>query len=346
MPVLTDTELGKSIRNNEIAELYYFYGKDVAMIQAFTAKLVKKLIPVELRAMDFQSFDGNSLDLSQLADCCEVCPMLADRVVVTINDLNADNINSSDYKFLTEILSKLPDTTTVIIYATGVDLYKSRTRLTDKNSKFVDFCAKHGAVCDFALKSPVEMAKTIMRRVEKSGCSISRDTAELLAQKCAGDTVLANTETDKLCAYVDGGEITSADVELLCVRKLEADSFRLAAAIAKKDSAAAFGIMNELFDLKEDSFSILAALSMGMMDIYRAVAGKAAGKTQNDVLKDFSYPPARSFAVKNAFRDSSRVSVKQIRKCMLLLSEADIEIKSLRTDNRIILEKAVAGMLN
>lgn len=345
MPLINDAELARDIRNGEIASLYYFFGKDVAMIEAFTKKLLKKLVPDDMRAMDLQSFDGKNLDLSRLSDSCEVFPMLSDRVAVTINDLNADSLGAEDYKFLTRILSDLPETTTVIIYATGVDLYKSRTRLSDKNSKLMEFCSKNGVACDFALKSVNDMGKTILRRVERNGCTISKKAAEHLAEMCAGDTVLANSETDKLCAFADGGEITLETVDKLCVRRLDTDSFKLASAIARKDTANAFRILDELYSLQTDSFMILSAVSMSFIDLYRAVTARAAGKNQSDVQKDFSYPQNRSFAVKNAFRDSSNIRPQRIRKCMILLSKADMDMKSLRTDNRLILEKAVAQML-
>lgn len=345
MPLVNETTLARDIRNNEIANIYYFFGKDVAMIESYTKKLVKKLVPLEDQAMNFQSFDGKNLDLSRLADCCEVYPMFAERVVVAINDLNADSLNGEDYKFFTKILQNLPETTTVIIYATGVDLYKNKLRLTDKNAKLSDFCAKNGVSCDFALKSVNEMGKMIVQRVNKYGCVISKKTADYLAEKCNGDTVFANSEIHKLCSYVNGGEITNETVDLLCVRKLEADSFKLASAIVRGDSDKAFSIMDELYSLQTDSFAILSAISMSFIDIYRACIGKSKGKTPNDVAADFSYPKNRAFAVSNAYKDSSNVLSKRIRRCMKILSETDLAMKSLRTDNRLLLEQAVAGML-
>ena len=43
MASVSDTELARDIRNGEIANIYYFFGKDVAQIEAYTKKLVKKL---------------------------------------------------------------------------------------------------------------------------------------------------------------------------------------------------------------------------------------------------------------------------------------------------------------
>ena len=345
MASVSDTELARDIRNGEIANIYYFFGKDVAQIEAYTKKLVKKLVPSEAQAMNYQSFDGKNFDLSVFSDSCEVYPMFADRVVVTVNDLNAESLNANDYKFLTQVLSSLPETTTVIFFATGVDLYKNKKSLSDKNEKLRSFCDKNGVSCDFALKSIAETGKIIASRVNKQGCTISRKAAEYLAEKTLRDSVMINNEISKLCAYVDGGEITVETIDLLCTRQLDADVFRLANAILRGQGDLTFKILSELYDMQSDSYAIIGALSLSFADIYRAVCAKSKGLGSVDVMRDFKINGARKFAVDNAFRDSSNIPVKKVRKCLEILSLTDIRIKSLRTDDRLILENAAAQML-
>ncbi len=345
MPLVDDIALGRQIRNNEISGLYLFYGKDVAMIENYVKKLLKKVVPSGDDLMTHQHFDGRSFDLSYFSDVCEAYPMFSERNVISVNDFNADSISATDYKFLTQILQNLPDTTVVIFYVTGVDLYKTKTKLTDKNQKFVDFCSKIGVVCDFSLKSVNEMSKIITQKVTKKGSVISKKSAEYLAQKCNGDTILINNEIDKLTSYVNDGEITNEIIDNLCVRKLEADVFKLASAIAQKNSVKTFSLLDELFSLQADSFQILSAMSMSFVDIYRAFVGKSRGKSPSQICEDFNYPKFRSFAVTNAYRESSEFVAKRIRRCMKILSQADIAMKSQRTDNRLILEKAIVQML-
>lgn len=345
MPLVNEVTLGRSVRNNEIANIYCFYGKDVSAISAYTKKLVNRLVPAEEQAMNYQKFDGKTFDVSAFADCCEVYPMFSDRVVVSVNDLNIENLKADDYKYLKQILTNLPETTTVIFFATAIDLYKNKVKLTDKNQRFVDFCAKNGVACDFALKTVPEMGKIIAQKVTKNNCVISKKNAEYLAEKCNGDMVFANNEVDKICAYVNGAEITEEIIDLMCVRKLDADAFKLASAIARQESKRVFTIVDDLFSLQADAFSILSAISMSFVDIYRASVGKGRGKSPSKIVSDFSYPKYREFAVNNAYRESSNIIPKRLRKCMKILSKTDIAMKSQRTDNRLLLEKAIVEML-
>ena len=346
MPSMTDKELAKDIRNGEIANVYYFFGKDVALIEAYTSRLVKKLVPDDARAVDFQNFDGKNLDLGAFADCCEVYPFIGGRVVVTVNDLNAENLAANDLKFLTSVLSSLPETTTVIFYATGVDLYKNKRSLSEKNEKLRSFCEKNGVSCDFALKSVADTGKIITAKVAKQGATISKRAAEYLAEITLRDSVMINNEISKLCAYVGAGEITTDTIDLLCARQLDADVFRLAKAILKGQGGLSFKILSELYDMQSDSYAIIGALSMSLSDIYKAVCAKAKGYGTNEVMRDFNINNFRKFAIDNAFRDSVNIPAQKVRNCLKILADADIGVKSLRTDNRIILEKAVFQMLN
>ena len=149
MALLTASALGKTIRENDIDSLYYFYGHDTAALESFTKRLVNKLCPADAQVMNFHKLDGKNLDFPMLTDACEALPFMAERVVVTINDLNIDAVTKDDLDDLKKILGSLGETTTVIIYATGVDLFKNKKYLTDKNKRFADFCEKHGTVCNF-----------------------------------------------------------------------------------------------------------------------------------------------------------------------------------------------------
>ena len=53
MLCVNDTELAKLIRTGEISSLYYFYGKDIATIEAYTKKLVSKLVKKKTRLIIF-----------------------------------------------------------------------------------------------------------------------------------------------------------------------------------------------------------------------------------------------------------------------------------------------------
>lgn len=344
MPLMNDTELARTIRSGEISSLYYFYGKDIATLEAYTKRLVKKLVDKDSQDLNYHIFEGKTFSLSEFSDVCEALPMFGDRVVITVNDLNADEIKGDDFKFLTKILSDLQDTTTVIIYQTGIDVYGGKKSMTGNYKKLADVCAKKGSCCEFNYKKPVELVKIIIDKVVKQGCTISKKSAEYLAQQCLCNMLAINNEINKLCDYSNGKEITDDTIDLLVAKQLDTNAFALVKAVTSFNGKLAMELLDELYNLQAESIAISGALAMAFTDLYRARVALNEGVSQSDVIKDFSYR-GRDFAVRNAFRDASKVSVERLRKCMNILSETDIALKSSKTDARLLIEKAITSML-
>lgn len=328
MSITNVTALTKKIRDNDINSLYYFYGHDTAALESFTRQLVARLCPEDAQTMNLHKFDGKNLEVAQLSDACEALPLFAQRVLVTINDLNMENVNKDDTDDIKKILENLSDTTTVIIYATGVDLFKNKKYLTDKNKRFADFCEKHGEVCDFAYKRASDLGKSIANLLAKSNCNITKQNAEYIANLCLCDSAFVKQEVDKLSAYAEGREVTREDIDLLCIRRIESDGYSLAINILRGNAQLVFTRLSELKEQNYEAFEILGIIGFSITDIYRAKLARSSGQNYQEVAKDFKYPKNREFAIKNAYSECGNISADRIRKTLEILSKTDLQLKT------------------
>ena len=346
MPQMTDNELVKSIKSGRIMPAYFFWGKDVATLETVAKKLIAKLVPDDAKDMNYHFFSGSGFDISEFADACESLPMFADRVVVAVNDLNAETLKADDFKYLLEVLANIDgETTTVIFYSTGTDLCGGKKTLTSKNKKLCDSVAKIGASCEFAFKRPNELVKYIQSRVGKELCTISPKSAEYLASLCLCNLLTINNECDKLSAFVGKGEITDEVIDSLVSGQLDTDAYKLARAVTSGDRSLTFTILPELYAKQAESIPLLSVISGAFLDLYRAKLAYQTGRGVANILEDYNYR-GRDFAVKNAMRDCSRIPIEKLRACIEILSKCDIEMKSTRTDQRILLETAISQMLS
>lgn len=328
MPVTDSTEIAKKLKAEGAERLYCFYGQDTGALESFVKSLSAKLCPKQDRVMNLHRFDGKEPDIPAIADACEMLPMFAQRVLVMINDLNIDKISPQDLSDLKKILENLPETTTVIIYSTGVDLYKNKRSLTDKNKRFADFCAKHGVCCEFAYKKVFELGRSIVSAFEKQGCSITKFDAEYLAERCLCDTSSIKQEIVKLTSYAPGRQITRQDIDALCVRHVESDGFTLAINILKGNASQVFGRIRELADQNLEAFEIVGAIAFSLNDLYRARLALSSGRSRERCAEDFKYPKNREFAVKNAFNECQNIPIKRIRQTISIFSDADLRLKT------------------
>jgi DNA polymerase-3 subunit delta len=204
--------------------------------------------------------------------------------------------------------------------------------------------AKVGIVSDIQPKSQGELCRLVRQKCQKAGCSMDPVVATILVDRCGTAMETLMRECDKLIAYRGEGEITRADVELVTHQSLEASVYDLSKAMLGNSRTRAFQLLNDLFLQREEPLRILSVLTNGFLDLYRAKAAHNAGKTAEDVLALFKYGN-RQFAVRNAFRDVPKYSMRMIRESLRVLERTELAMKSGGGDDRILLQEAVAQIL-
>lgn len=344
MPVVSDNELVKLIRNKQYSNVYYFYGRDVSTIELYVKRLTEKLVGKESSDYNLHKFSGKLINLSDVSDSADALPMFSDNSVILINDFNAEDYTSTDIEFLKSIIINVQETTFIIFYNTGIDIMGGKKFPTPKNKKIIDAVSKIGSVCELDYKKPKDLVKPIIAKVEKAQLTISAKNAELIAELCLSNMVLINNEIDKLISYVVEGEITEFHINQLTSRQLDSNSFALARAVTNNQIKSALSVLDELFTQRNEPIAILSAISLSFIDLYRAKCAITSGKSAQQVMDDFGYKSNRKFAVDNAFRDARKMSIENLRYGVRILALTDIKMKSTQNDGRLLIEEAIIKM--
>ena len=356
MPQTDSKTIKAQLKKGEIKNLYYIFGKNIPEVEKLTRQIIKAAVG-DNEDFAFNKLDGRYLDFSELYDMIQMMPMMTDYNCILINDYNcekprenmaglrADDLN----KKLMEALKEIPKQTVVIFNVTGFEIsaktdYRTgRSIIKDKNKKIADYAAKIGELVECPIKTENELAKDIAASVSARGGLISLDNARELAIMCQSDTLTIRNEIDKLCSYAGKNEITSDILHNLVHRQSDVTFFKLADAVAAFNKRSAYDALDELMQDRENRGAVLANITASFIDMYRAACARKSGKQVQDVKEDFSY--VWEFKVKNAFRDSSRMSIRRLRKCIVILRDTNIALNSGSGDEKTILEQAVTAML-
>ncbi len=349
MPKLTATELIRAA-GTSAPGVIFLCGEDSEEVARTEKRLTRKLAPGSELADTV--FDGQALDLTRLEDACAFCPMFADRNLIVIRDLDPDSFSAKQSEEFLRILRNLPENATVLVSMRTLPTYEVKRGapvFSAKYKKYTTFFEKQGALCVCEKKTPAVLGQRLEKRAAESGGVLERRLAQELASRCACDSALAERELDKLLACAAGQPITKEMLDDLVTTVPESNIFALARAVTSRNAEQAFGILNDLTAKSEDTGTILGLLSVlsgAFLDMYRAKAGSLASKTIADIARDFGYPKAREFAVRNAARDCAGMTTEQLRTCVEILRDTDRAIKSSRTPPRLLLETAIVRMLH
>ncbi len=356
MPQTDPKSIKAQLKKGELKNLYYIFGKNIPEVEKITKFIIREAVG-DNEEFALNKLDGRYLDTSELYDMIQMMPMMAEHNCILINDYNcekprenmaglrADDLN----KKLMEALKDIPPQTVVIFNVTGfeiavkADFKTGKSIIKDKNKKLADYAAKCGELVECAIKTEAELAKDIAASVSARGGLISLDTARELAEMCQSDTLTIKNEIDKLCSYAQKNEITPEILHNLVHRQSDVTFFKLADAVAAFNRRAAFDALDELMQDKENRGAVLANITASFVDMYRAACARKCGKQIIDVKNDFGY--VWEFKVKNAFRDSSRMSIRRLRECIGILRDTNVKLNSGGGDEKIILEQTVTKML-
>lgn len=356
MPQSNVKTVKAQLGEGKLKNLYYIFGKNVHEVESFTKKIIRAAVG-DNEEFAINKLDGRHLDLSELSDMILMMPMMSDYNCILINDYNCEKpfenmsgLKSEDInKKLIEILKEIPPQTVVIFNVTGFEIsvktdYKTgMSIIKDKNKRLADHCAKVGELVECPIKSENDMAKDIAARVSARGSFISVENARRLAEMCMSDALTIVNEVDKLCSYAGKNEITPDMLENLVHRQSRVNFYKLADAVAAFNRRAAFEALDELMQDKDNRGAVFANISAPFIDMYRAACGRKYGRQVGDVKEDFGY--VWEFKVKNAFRDSSRMSIKRLRECLSILRDTNMMLNSACNDEKTILEQTVTKML-
>lgn len=356
MPQKDPKTVKSELKKGELQNLYYIFGKNIPDVEKLTKQIIRAAVG-DNEEFALNKLEGRYLDTSELYDMIQMMPMMSEYNCILINDYNCEKprenmagLRAEDLnKKLIDVLKDIPHQTIVIFNVTGfeinakTDFKTGKSIIKDKNKKLADLAAKMGALVECPIKTENELAKEIAASVSARGALISLDRARELAEMCQSDTLTIRNEIDKLCAYVGSGEITADTLHNLVHRQSDVTFFKLADAVAAFNKKSAFEALDELMQDKDNRGAVLANITGSFIDMYRAVCARRCGKQIQDVKEDFAY--VWDFKVKNAFRDSSRMSVRRLRECISILRDTNIALNSGGGDEKTILEQTVTKML-
>lgn len=339
MPVLNTQKLDEQIAKRAFAPLYLLYGEESVLCGQAVARLRLALIE-ETGEDNLQDLSEKDFSVQMLADILDTPSFFGGKKGVVIHDVNPFDMPEAEQKKLYELLDRLPED--------GVTVFSVRTEKPDERKTAVKDLLKafseKGAVVKFNKTKGEDVVKFVEDRIKKNGGKADRRLCGVLVNRVGEDLNTLSGEVDKLCAFTDGRPIHEEDIDAIVTETEEASVFKIASSLFAGDLAGALLKVRILLANREEPIKLLAVLSGAFIDLYRAMLARNRRKTADETVAAFSYPPKVAFKVSGAMRDAARFPAGAIRNCLLILVDADRELKSGKGDGGVILETCVVRL--
>ena len=338
MAKLNENEFKKIIKE-EPKKIYYIYGEEKYLIKHYTSKLQEKIAGKKPSDFSCHIFE-NGEDLEQISIAINTISFMGERTYVEIHDFDFNKLTDNEFDVWLNLIENLTDSVTVVISQLTIKVDGSKS----KTKKTITAIEKNGVVANIEKRGDMALEKQLVSWATKQGVKLSAIDASRIVSYCGTDLYMLRNELDKLCAYVDGTEITREVIDKLVVKNTEARIFDLAKLVITGSTDKAYTLLSDLFYNREEPVTIVSILSLTYVDMYRVRVYVESGKRCEDVACDFDYK-RKEFRLKNAQRQASTMTTQEIRECIDLLVEADKMLKSARVDKEILVQELITKLM-
>ncbi|MCL2488258.1 MAG: DNA polymerase III subunit delta [Oscillospiraceae bacterium] len=337
----TEEQLKRHLKEGALLPLYLLYGAESYLSAHYAGQIVRMAVGGdEMEQFNLHRFDGSAVSQDTIEAAAETLPLMADRCCVVVKDYDPA-ARSADPKRMAALFATPPESGVMVFRAS---LTAAEMRKTAGWKALLTAAESGGAAVEFSRKTPAEIVKILVSGAAKRGCMLPSGLARRMVEECGDDLNLLNGELVKLTALAGAGEITAAHFEAVGVRNLEAKVFDLSKAILARQYTRAYEILHRLAAAREEPVMILGVLVNAYADLYRVKTAVAAGQRPEAVGGVFPYR-GREFALKNAARDAARLPAEVLRESLEVLARADRQMKSSRSDNRVVLEQTASRLI-
>ncbi len=312
-------KLKADIKAKSVGKFYIFAG-DEAYLRSFYLQQLKNCLLTELTAeFNFHRFTEENLTPQALADSLEALPMMAERSLVEIDDIDFFALPEEGRTLYTQLLGDIPD------YCTVVLVYDAKPYHPDRRKKALAQVLEQAELVAFSRPGERELAQWIGRHFQAHGKAIAPALCQKLIQMTGGDMTVLQSEIEKVAAYAAGPEIAAGDIDAVVEPVLEAVVFDLSNAIAAGRFDEAMGKLSILLQMQQEPLAILGAISSQMRRILTAKTFLAHGATQRDLMSACGmgeYPARKTMEFARHFSEDF------CRQAVVLCLETDVHIKT------------------
>ena len=312
--------LQRDISRGNPRAVYVFHGTESYLRDHYLKKLKECIVNPNLEAFNYICLEDDGISRESLVEAVEGLPVMAERKLVVVRDLNIARPSQEYKETLETILADLPDTTCLVFLFVALE-YKpdARTKIHKRISSI-------GQIVEFAPQNTGALVSWMSKHFMAYGKKIDRSLCEYIIFLCGDLMSNLKNEIAKMAAYCHSDTITRADVDAVAAPVLDAVAYQLTEAVAGGAWNNAMSILMTLSEMRVETVGILAALGRNLRGLYAARLAMDSGRGARDVMRLMGYRSA--YPAERLMNSARSRSASWCRRAISLCSDADRLLKT------------------
>ncbi len=307
------------IKNNAPAKLYIFHGEEQFLLEHYLGQLRKSVLDELTESFNYHRFTNETFDLRDFADAVDNLPMMAERTLVQVDDIDIFKLPEDSREKLQEVISDIPE------YCTVVFTFETVAWKPDKRLKRLWEAVSKGQVVEFQKQNQRDLVSWIQRHFTALKKQITPDLCVYLIDITDGTMTALSGEIQKIAAYSGAERICKADIDAVTEPVLDAVVFRMTDQLGAGSYGEALMTLQKLLKMQQEPLAILGAIGGHFRRLSVARMLLDRGKTAFDLQKlcGLADYPARK-----AMDAARKFSPEFCAKATELIVETDYKMKT------------------
>lgn len=312
-------ELKTAIKNNTPGRLYVFHGEEMFLLQHYLGQLKKCILDELTESFNFHRFTSETYDLQGFTDAVENLPMMAERTMIQVDDVDIFKCNEDDRNKLAEVLLDIPE------YCTVVFVYETVAFKPDKRFKRLWEAVSAGQIVEFAKQNQRDLISWIQRHFASHKKSITPELCAYLIDLTDGTMTSLAGEIRKIVAYSGADHICKADIDAVTEPVLDAVSYRLTDQLGAGNYGAALQTLQQLIKMQQEPLMVLGSIGGHFRRLSAAKTLLDHGRSAVELQKLYSIA---DYPARKAMDAAKRFNKEFLAKALELIMETDYQIKT------------------
>lgn len=320
-------QLKKQIKEKQIEGIYFFYGEEQYILNAYLEKSIEVAIAGSDSAMNLDIFEAQGTPIDKVIDAMDTLPFLGEKRVVVLKGFEIfASKNSTKAEQLMIALESLPLTTVLFIVEEDVD---KRTKLFKKLNSI-------GKCYEFKRLSEEELIQYIADQLGKQDKMIEKSVAKHFVHSVGFDLATVHNELEKLVAYSRDTQIISVQaIDLVCIKSVENRIFELVDCMGSSRRQHALQLYHDLTVLKEPPTRILFMITRQFRLILQMKLLLEKGTDRKEIASILKIPP---FVLDKNIRQARNFTLPQLKQALRECLEAEVAMKTGKMDINLGIE--------
>ena len=328
--------LKQAIRAKDPGRLYFFYGEDLFLLHHYLEQLRKVIVDELTESFNYHKLTTETFDIREFADCVENLPMMSERTMVVVDEIDVFKMNEGDREKMVDIFSDIPD------YCTVVFTYETATFKPDKRyKKLWDAVNKHGELVEFAKQSQRDLIAWISRHFAAAGKRIQPDLCAYLIDITDGTMTSLVGEIQKITAYSGTDEIRKSDIDAVTEPVLDAVIYQMTDLLSQGEYGGALLKLQQLLKMQQEPLMILGAIGSHFRRLATARTLLDNGKNAAELMRLYGI---QDYPARKTMSAAGRFSAKFYARAAELVLESDRHMKTSFDEPKRILEVLIMDL--